>query len=55
MLAEQLWNVRKRKESKITVRYPFLEGRQDLPLEMKGTAEVIMWKWENQECSLRAF
>lgn len=42
MLAEQMWDVRKRAESKMTVRYPFVEGRPKLPLiEMKGTAEVI--------------
>lgn len=38
-----MWDVRKREESKMTVRYLFLEGRPELPLiEMKGTAEVIM-------------
>lgn len=37
-----MWDVRKRAESKMTVRYPFVEGRPKLPLiEMKGTAEVI--------------
>lgn len=38
-----MWDVRERKESRMTVRYPFLEERPELSLaEMKRAANIFI-------------